>query len=235
MRININIILYSILYIFSSRCKDFKKFKILFMLISLSRKGEVFLSAENKMFFVFYFLLFLPLVASAITRCIFQKFSFYKLHFIFCIISLIFFLVYICFFFQNSCPIAFDIVTSLIVFLISQTHFYISIIGILICILIPSSIIYICMAMPHEKDDTNIGGLFYSIIFFPIYFPLMICAVLLELCRKFIKWILKPCKKPIYWLLGFCKSCICLILAFYKKSICWFIKLCKKLVCWLQI
>ena len=215
------------------------------------------MSAENKMFFVFYFLLFLPLVASAIARCIFQKFSFYKLHFIFCIISLIFFLVYICFFFQNSSPMASDIINSLIVFTTSQTHSYISIIGILIYILFPSSIIYICMIMPYVKDDNSLEVLFYSIIFFPIYFPLMICIVLLDLCRKFIKWILKPCKKPICWLLRFCKNCIYLILAFCRRSICWlsksckkffyrlsesdnkficwFIKLCKKLVYWLQI
>lgn len=212
--------------------------------------------AENKMFFIFYFLLFSPLVISFVVKSVFKTVSFYKLYFIFCIISLIFFLVYIVSLLKQSSPIVSDVVTSLEVFFTSQSHSYVYIIVILSCALVPSSIVYACMVMPYEKGN-NLGALFYIIIFLPIYFFLMICVILLELCKRFIQWILKICKKPICWLLRFCKNFIRWISRQQKnlfhslsksckkffhrlsesdnKFISWLLKLWRRFICWLQV
>lgn len=165
------------------------------------------MSIEKQMFFVFCFFSFVQLGVPIIIRCIFRAFSFFKLYFVSCIISLIFFLVYIIFLSRQSSPIVSNIFTSKLFYCTIPISIFIWVIAILVVATAPllgilglhiiMYIIYFFLSM----------DLFHSLI----SFITKIFLVLQELCRKFfhrlsesdnkfISWFIKLYKKLIYWL-----------------------------------
>lgn len=172
------------------------------------------------MFFVFCFFSFAQLGVPIVIRCVFRAVSFFKLYFVSCIISLIFFLVYIIFLSRQSSPIVSAIFTSKLFYCTIPISILIWVIVILVVVATPLLGILVLHIIMYILYFFLYRNLFHSLV----SFTTKIFLVLQKLYRKFFYLILKPWKNSSHRL---SES--------DNKFICWFIKLCKRFICWLQI